>query len=282
MLKTYNDPETKLTYVFDRDRLTDSYMKYAKNKNIKKTELYRILGDKINLSEEAVRKHIQKMNYPSLIEQIYGYGDFLEGDRYAFLSIKEPEESFYEKADDVLSQKDFVERCVQAVRASVVSIISEYAASDCFNSKYKIDEDILVYYRKKVDAVEVMIKMIHKNHNLVDELLKITTSLKNFVCACERPGVPDDWYETNPHLRFYSPSFDLMINDPESFKKAAKCGILDYYPSFEEKNDCIKYFDELEKDNLKHNYHYNESDYYQHELINTIDLLFKKRIEVLI
>lgn len=274
MKKIYTDSKTKFSFVFEQDKLTSAYQKYIENHKITKKELNEILGRKLFISEESVRKHISKQNTPSSIEQIFAYGDFFEGDRYVFLELRETEESFYEKAQDILSQSCFVERCIQAVRSGVINILAEYAASNCFNQKNAIDSDMVVYYRKKVDALEIMIMQIHKNEVLVKSLFDITTIIKKFVCAGEYPGITKEWYEINPNLRFYSPAFDLMINNPETFDKAVSNGILDYYPSKEEKNEYLEYFTRFEKDNQKNNYHYNVNDYFQRELIKTISILF--------
>lgn len=274
MKKTYTDSKTKFSFVFEQNKLINAYQKYIENHKITKKELNEILGRKLFISEESVRKHISKQNAPSSIEQIFAYGDFFEGDRYTFLELRETEESFYEKAQDILSQSDFVERCIQVIRSGVINILTEYAASNCFNQKNVIDSDVVIYYRKKVDALETTIMQIHKNEAIVKSLFDITTKIKKFVCAGEYPGITKEWYEINPNLRFYSPAFDLMINNQEVFDKAVVNGILDYYPSKEEKSEYLEYFARLEKDNQKNNYHYNVNDYFQRELIKTISVLF--------
>ena len=278
-MKIYRDPDTKFEYVFNQEKLKKSYDRYILNHKTTKSQLNEELSEYLHLSEESIRKHVSGRNSPSLIEHIYGYGKFLENERHIFLELKEKEDSFYEKAQDILSQGDFVERCIQTVKSGVMDILSEYAATICFNEKSEIGLDILVYYRKKVDALEVTIMKIHKNEDVVNALLNITSSLKKFVCAYECPGIPVEWYRINPNLRFYSPAFDLMINNPEGFEIAVANDWLDYYPCEKEKSEYLEYFSKLEKDNLKNNYHYNINDFYQIELIYTADLLFKNLIK---
>lgn len=280
MKKIYMDPNTKFNYIFNQKKLIESYERYILTHKIKKRELNGKLSSLLHVSEESIRKHLANKNSPSLIEQIYEYGDFLEGDRYVFLELRESEESFYEKAQDVLSQTDFVERCIQAVRSGVINLLAEYAATNCFNKKSIIDDDMVVYYRKKVDALEVMIMQIHKNEVLVKSLYDITAIIKKFVCSGEYPGITKEWYEINPNLRFYSPAFDLMLNNPEAFEISLINNMLDYYPTEEEKNEYLEYFTMLEKDNQKNNYHYNINDYFQRELINTVISLFDNQIKI--
>lgn len=276
MKKTYTDPDTDFNYFFNQEKLIESYKKYISTHKITKKELNKKLSKLLHLSEESIRKHLSNKNSPSLIEQIYEYGDILESDRYSFLELRETEESFYEKAQDILSQSDFVERCIQAVRSGVINILAEYAATDCFNRKKAINSDIVRYYRKKVDALEIMVMQIHKNEEVVKALFGITTIIKKFVCAGEYPGIIKEWYEINPKLRFYSPAFDLMIANPESFEIAFMNDMLDYHPTEEDKNEYLEYFAKLKKDNEENNYHYNLNDWFQKELISTVDVLFRK------
>lgn len=282
MKKYYTDSKTGFNYFFNQEKLIKSYEKYISNHKITKKQLNEEISEILHITEETVRKHISNRNSPSLIDHIYEYGDFLEGDRYIFLELRETEESFSEKAQDILSQSDFVERCIQAVRSGVVSILAEYAPTKCYTSFYQknaIDTDSLVYYRKKVDSLEVMIMKIHKNKELVKSLFDITTIIKKFICSAEYPGITKEWYKINPNLKFYSPAFELMFNAPKAYKTALKNNLLDYRPSEADKNEYIKYFAELERDNQKNNYHYNENDFFQRELLSTVDQLFKNIVE---
>lgn len=279
MKKTYIDPITNFNYLFNQKKLIESYEKYVSTHKITKKELNEKLSKILHISEESIRKHLSNKNSPSLIEQIYEYGDFLEGDRFVFLELREKEESFYEKAQDILSQSDFVERCIQAVRSGVINILAEYSATNCFNRKNVIDDDMVIYYRKKVDSLEIMIMKIHKNDELVKSLFDITKIIKKFVCAGEYPGITKEWYEINPQLRFYSPAFELMLYNPKAFEISLMNDMLDYHPTEDEKNEYLEYFAKLEKDNQKNNYHYNLNDYFQRELISTVDILFKNITE---
>lgn len=130
MKKTYTDPITDFNYLFNQKKLIESYEKYVSAHKITKKELNEKLCELLHVSEESIRKHISNTNGPSLIEQIYEYGDF-------------------------------VERCIQAVRSGVINILAEYAATNCFNQKNAIDTDMVIYYRKKVDSLEIMIMQIH-------------------------------------------------------------------------------------------------------------------------
>lgn len=279
MKKTYyTDPKTDFNYFFNQEKLIESYEKYISKHKIKKKELNLKLSELLHISEESIRKHISNQNSPSLIEHIYEYGDFLEGDRYIFLELRETEESFSEKTQDILSQSDFVENCVQGVRSGVISILAEYAPSKCYTSIYQknaIDTDSLVYYRKKVDSLEFMIMKIHKHDKLVKALFDITTMIKKLICSAEFPAIIKEWYKINPNLRFYSPAFELMLNAPKAYENALKNNLLDYHPSEADKYERIEYFAELKRYNQKNNYHYNENDYIQRELISTVDILLK-------
>lgn len=276
MKKAYKDPNTEFYYLFNQNKLIESYKRYIATHKITKTDLNKKLAKKINTSEEGVRKHISNKNSPSVIEQIYGYGDFFEGDRYVFLELRETEESFFEKAQDILSQGDFIDKCVQAIRIGVIKILAEYAATNSFNQKFSIESDMVIYYRKKVDALEIMIMQIHKNKELKQTLFNITEIVKKFVCAGEYPGITKEWYEINPNLRFYSPAFELMINNPKAFELSIENDMLDYYPTEEDKMEYLEYFGKLEEENKRNNYHYNLNDYFQRELISTVEILFEK------
>lgn len=276
--KIYKDPNTGFSYLFNQAKLIASYTRYISSHKISKRELNKTLSSFLHVSDESIRKHLSNKNSPSLIDLIFDYGDFLEGDRYSFLELRETEESLYEKAQGFLSQRDFTERCIQAVRSGVINILAEYAATNCFNQKHVIEPDIVIYYRKKVDALELLIMQINNEALLKSQLLDLTATVKKFICAGEYPGPIKEWYEVNPNLRFYSPAFTLMINYPEAFELAITEELLDYYPTEEDRIEYLEYFARLDEENQKQNYHYNINDYLQRELIYTVSLLFETQI----
>ena len=278
MKKIYTDKKTGLNYFFNQEKLVQSYKKYIDKHKIKKGELNGTLSTLFALSEESVRKHVSNKNSPSLIDQIYDYGCFFEGDRYFFLDLYETEESLYEKVEGILLQNDFAKKCVQAVKSRLITIVSEYTASYCYNQKITLEPDLLIHYRKRIDELEVMIFQLYKKEQLVNDLLHITTIIKKFVCSGEYPGAIKELYDINPNLRFYSPAFELMLNDANAFKFAFDNKILDYYPTEKDKNEYLEYFTTLEEDNKKNNFHYNIEDFFQRELIKTINLWFETKI----
>lgn len=179
---------------------------------------------------------------------------------------------------NILSYANFTEKCVQAVYSNLIALISEYAESNCFNEAPD-NTDSLLHFRRKIDKIESMIHQIHDNRHLVSDLLSVTRAIKRMICTCDFPGVPSCWYKINPNLRFYSASFKILIDSPEIYEQI-KNGFLpislDYYPEHAEIPLYREYFSKMNKANEKSNYHYDENDFFQIELIETIKLIFKK------
>lgn len=287
MQKIYKEQGTNYQFNFNSEELKKSFYSFLfknnkdENKRLTREELYNKLGEKLYITPEAVRKHISGSNAPNDINVIYGYGEFLQnGDRYAFLKLQETDVTFNEKAQNILSYDNFAEKCVSAVYSALIKLLSEYSASDCFN-RAPDDSDALLYYRRKVDKIEAMIKQIHGHDALVDDLLSITHDVKRKICTCDFPGVPKLWYFINPNLRFYTAGFTIIAESPDFYQKLknGKTGFfLDYYPEESEMQECYEYFSKLYKESEENNFHYNSNDFFQQELINTIKLLFKKYI----
>ena len=287
MQKIYKENGTNYFFTFNSEDLKNSFYAFLlKNnkegeKRFTREELYEKLSKKLYISPEAVRKHISGSNAPNDIKVIYGYGEFLQnGDRYAFLKLHETDSTFNEKTQDVLAYDNFAEKCVKAVYSSLIKLISEYSLSDCFN-RTPDDSDALLYYRRKVDRIESMVKQIHGHDALVDDLLSLVKDIKRMICTCDFPGVPKLWYVINPNLRFYTVGFAIISEAPEFYhklKNGGTCFTLEYYPEESELEQCYEYFSELYKENEENNFHYNSSDFFQEELIKTIKLLFEKYI----
>lgn len=291
MEKIYKEPNTNYLFTFSSEELKKSFYAFLlKNtldseKRLTRDELYNKLGKKLYISPEAVRKHIAGNNTPNDIKIIYGYGEFLEnGDRYAFLKLHETDITFNEKAQDILSYENFAEKCVKAVYSALVKVISEYAASDCFN-RTPDNSDALLYYRRKMDSIEAMIQQLHGHDDLANEMLSVTHAIKKKICSCDFPGVPSSWYSINPNLRFYTVGFSLMVEDPDFYKKLKNRETwigLDYYPEESETELGYEYFAALYKNSEDNNFHYNIDDFFQQELINTIKIIFDEKISVLL
>lgn len=291
MEKIYKEPKTNYLFTFNSEELKRSCYAFILKQNkeggkrFTREELYNKLSKKLFVSPEAVRKHISGSNAPNDIKVIYAYGEFLEdGNKYAFLSLCETENTFNEKAQDILAYDDFAEKCVKAVYSELIKIISEFSASECFN-KVPDNSDALLYYRRKIDKAEAMINQIHGHNELVSRMLSVTFALKRMICTHDFPGVPAFWYLINPNLRFYSISFDIMINSPEFYEliKSEDCPIsLDYYPDSSEMELFYEYFAKLYKESEDNNFHYNSNDFFQQELIKTIKIIFETEIQKLL
>lgn len=178
---------------------------------------------------------------------------------------------------NILSYADFTEKCIQAVYSNLIALISEYSESNCFNEAPD-STDSLLHFRRKIDKIESMIHQIHDNPHLASDLLSITRAIKRMICACNFPGVPSEWYKINPNLRFYSASFEILIESPEIYEQI-KSGhsplSLDYYPEYWEIPLYYDYFPKMNKANENSNYHYGENDFFQIELIETIKIIFR-------
>jgi len=178
---------------------------------------------------------------------------------------------------NILSYTNFTEKCVQAVYSNLIALISEYAESHCF-TQAPDNSDSLLYYRRKIDKIESMIHQIHDNPYLVSDLLLVTRAIKRMICTCDFPGVPSGWYKINPNLRFYSASFKILIESPEIYEQIKNGSLpfyLDYYPERSEIPLYHKYFSKMNKTNEDSNYHYDEDDFFQIELIETIKIIFE-------
>ena len=288
MQKIYKEKDTGYLFNFNSEELKKAFYSFLlKNykdgrKRFTRESLYNKLGEKLYISPEAVRKHISGSNAPNDINVIYGYGEFLRnGDRYAFLKLQETDTTFNEKAQDILAYDHFAEKCVKAVYSALIKLLSEYSVSDCFN-RTPDDSDALLYYRKKVDKIESMVKQIHGHDALVEDLLSITKDVKRNICTCDFPGVPKHWYLINPNLRFYTVGFKIMVENPDFYKKLKNRETsiwLEYYPEESELEECYEYFYNLNKESEENNFHYNLNDFFQQELITTIKLLFEKYID---
>lgn len=266
-----------ITFELNQDMLYDSYKKYIKSNDITKSELNQVLASTANISEESVRKHITGKNFPNDINIVYAYGNLLEGNRYAFLTLVENDQfESSQSHQSVISLNDFVNGYIQAIKAGIVNIIAEYASSKCFNTKKVTDTDILEYYRKKIDTIEIIIAQIHGHQEIVEKLLDITTAVKRFICSSELPGVPESWFAVNPNLRYYSAEFDLAKHHKPAYLIAERNNMIAYKPKEDELVSYMKYFNDLKEANNRYNYHYDDNDYYQHELIKTVKLLFEQ------
>lgn len=272
MKDCYIEKETNYRYSFLGERFCNSLLAYAEDKKMTKNALYNKLSEELLISPETVRKHKELKIAPGSIEDIYHYGSILEGDRYAFLLLRETEDEFFEKADEILRYKDFAKICVQAIRVNIVKILSEYAATKGYMETEAKTEDLLIEYRQRIDAIECLVYQIHGNDELVRELLEIVDEFRQFVCSCEVPGVIDSWYEINPNLKYYSWEFEK----PHLLEKAYK--MAKFHPTEKELEEYRIYSSRLRDNNHTKNYHYTDSDFFQRELIITIDLIFKKRI----
>ncbi len=270
-MKTYIDEHTESIFEFDQRKLVESYKNYAQSQKITQSELNQRLAKSLKISDESIRKHIAGKNYPNDILTVYGYGRFLEHDRYAFLTLSKTKQI-------LVSQEDFLNDCIQTIQAGIIAILYEYASTHCFvnNKKHVADSDMLVHYRRRIDSIEINILQIHGHENIVRKLFDITTAVKQFICSCEIPGVPERWYEVNPALRYYSAEFDLAINHKPAYLTAEKNNMIVYKPKEDELVSYNRYFNDLKEDNNRYNYHYDDNDYYQHELIKTVKLLFEQ------
>ena len=195
--------------------------------------------------------------------------------------MQETDITFNEKSRDILAYSDFAEKCVKAVYSALVKVISEYSASNCYN-RTPDDSDALLYYRRKVDEIESMIQQLHGHDELANKMLSVTHAIKRMICTCDFPGVPTSWYEINPNLRFYTVGYELMISNLSLYQKLKKREIkleLEYYPEETEAELCYNYFQARYKDSEKNNFHYNFYDFFQQELIKTIQLIFENDID---
>ena len=291
MEKIYKEQGTNCMYIFNSEELKRSFYAFLlKNnkehgKRITREGLYHKLGKKLYLSPEAVRKHISGSNTPNDIKIIYGYGAFLEnGDRYAFLKLRETDSTSTENTCDILTCDNFTEKCVNTVYSALIKLLSEYSASHCF-TKAPDGSDSLLYYRGKVDKIESLIKQLHSHNNLKEKMLSVTGAIKKMICTCNFPGVPSLWYKINPNLRFYTAGFCVMVEAPDFYEKIKNRETwirLDYYPEESEMELCYEYFALLYKENDENNYHYNTDDFFQQELINTVKIIFESDIDPLL
>lgn len=291
MEKIYKEPDTNYLFTFSSDELKKSFYAFLIKNNkdsgnrLTKEKLYYKLAKKLYISPEAIRKHISGNNTPNDIKIIYGYGEFLEnGNRYAFLKLRETDITFNEKAQNILSYENFAKKCVKAVYSALIKVISEYSASDCFN-RTPDNSDALLYYRRKIDKIEAMIQQLHGHNELVDKMLSVTRAIKKKICTCDFPGVPKSWYKINPNLRFYTAGFEIMALSPDFYEKLKNRETwiwLDYYPEESEMELCYEYFAELHKESEENNYHYNTDDFFQQELINTVKIIFETDIDPLL
>lgn len=270
-MKTYIDEHTESIFEFDQKKLAASYKNYVKSQSIKKSKLNQLLAEFLNISDESIRKHIAEKNYPNDIITVYRYGLFLEHDKYAFLTLSKTKQI-------LISNGDFINNCIQTVQAGIIAILYEYASTHCFvnNKKHVADSNMLVHYRRRIDSIEINILQIHGHENIVRKLFDITTAVKQFICSCEIPGVPERWYEVNPALRYYSAEFDLAINHKPAYLIAERNNMIAYKPKEDELVSYVRYFNDLKEDNNRYNYHYDDNDYYQRELVKTVYLLFEQ------
>lgn len=177
---------------------------------------------------------------------------------------------------DILSYANFTEKCVQAVYSNLIALISEYAESNGFTETPN-HSDSLLHFRRKIDKIESMIHQIMENPQLVSDLLSVTRAIKRMICTCDFPGIPSSWYSINPNLRFYSAAFELVIEAPEIYEqiKSGRSPLsLDYYPEYWEMPLYYEYFSEMNEANRAGNYHYDKTDFFQIELIETIKIIF--------
>lgn len=188
----------------------------------------------------------------------------------------------FRKNYDVLSYRDFKENCVQGVYANIIALLSEYSVSECFTNAVDSPESLL-YYRRRIDAIEMMINQIYGDKKLVEFLLSVTGALKEMICSCSCPGVPSSWYDINPKLRFYCAAFDIAKADPARYNRI-KSGEekiqLDYYPEHKDIVEYQEYFRNLKRKNQDKKFRYTEIDFFYQELINTVKIIFDEYVFV--
>lgn len=178
---------------------------------------------------------------------------------------------------NILSYTNFPQKCIQAVYANLISLISEYAESKSF-TEAPDGSDSLIYFRCRIDKIESMIHQIRNAPKLVSDLLSVTRAIKHMICTCDFPGVPSSWYKINPNLRFYSAAFKIMVESPEVYEQILNGQSplsLDYYPKYSEIALYYQYFSKLNKINEDGNYHYTENNFFQIELVETIKAIFE-------
>ncbi len=178
--------------------------------------------------------------------------------------------------DCVLAYANFNRLCAQAVYTQFMALIGEYAESGGY-TKAPDGGSGLLYYRKKVDRIEILINQIYENEGLSSALRQIARAFRNMVCSYDFPGVPSGWYKINPVLRFYTPPFYAMKTDYKTYEEIKNGNskiAFDYYPRPSELEDCNKYFTHLECINKAGNYRYTEDEFFQMELCNTVKTIF--------
>lgn len=113
---------------------------------------------------------------------------------------------------------------------------------------------------------------------VLDKLDKIITDTAFF---CNRhfnrhavPGVPPDvvfwWAAINPHLTYFDSVFDLMEKYPETYME-----ITPHYPDAESVAERNAFFEKIKERNERENLNWSKERFYQEELLNTLNLLFK-------
>lgn len=292
MLKYYVDKDTGYKYKFLQDELVkaykDAYVKMNEETEITKKDFNELLGKRVLLGVETIRKHMSKAKTPKCIADICKYGEALANDERAFLILSEVEEAFSAEIKEVLEYKDFPLNCVRATKSNLIRIFEEYAASDGF-CKVQTEKEVLIYYRRKIDMVEAMVYQMFDRPKLTKVLLDIIMDLRKFICASEIPGLPKTWLEINPNLRFYAAGFEILEQNPklyDEFKQGKQKWKLDYFPEFDEVEKKQRYFEERDQyfikkynESKEKNFHYNEVDFYQEELLKAINDYFETAVK---
>lgn len=163
---------------------------------------------------------------------------------------------------------------VREIYSDIIKLLSEYSSSQCYNNAPD-GSDPLVYYRGRVDEIEVKVNQIYGNSALVKFLLFIIRPLKDGICQCNL--VLKRWFSVNPNLRFYAAPFDVMIESPETYRKIIKgesCITLDFYPDYEDLIEYCRYFRRIYHQNKENNYHYTKEELFQKEMILAATILF--------
>lgn len=180
-------------------------------------------------------------------------------------------------SQSILNYADFPQKCVQAVYANLIALISEYAESNCFTEAPDGSEPPF-YFRRKIDKIEAMIHQIYNRPELVSKMLEVTTAIKRMICLYDFPGVPISWYEINPNLKYYSAAFKIMLDDPKLYKRMQKGESplsLEIYPDRSELPLYIEYLSTRNRNNKDNGYRYKENDFFQAELIETVKTIFE-------
>lgn len=140
-------------------------------------------------------------------------------------------------------------------------------------------EEGFAYYDMKIQEIRREIdNRFWDGEEVRRRLYRLVKEEEMLIKSYSRPGTPKRWMESNLNLRFYDCVFDFVEENPELYQKVLESKTIQFsfYPSKEEQIQRARYFAELKWKSELENTQYSIDRFYQNEVIEAFQKLFRE------